>query len=469
MVFSSNVFLFAFLPAFFVVYLATPRQYKNVVLLVANLLFYALGTGTYVLLLIVSIVANQIFVTFIVKANDPAKSWWLWFAVIFNLSFLAYYKYTQFLLENLISAAQLFGIEIPMVPPALPLPLGISFFTFQAISYVVDVYLDQIRPARSLVEFGAYHSLFPQLLAGPIVRYSEVATQMVDRTITWEGAAAGAYRLTLGLGKKLLIANPIGSVSDMIFATPAGELSMGMAWLGAFSYALQVYFDFSGYSDMAIGLGRILGFTFPENFNQPFRAQSITEFWRRWHITLFRWFRDYLFIPLGGSRFGIKSYLALMWVFILCGLWHAPEWTYIVWGAYQGVLLSIERYFAINFRFVQRGFFAVLLTFILTLIGFVVIRCDSMDMAWQYLAVMFGLHRPTTDVHHLLAVLQPDKLVAYAFGIFFAWLPVERFATDGVPNRGILAVKYTAGFVILLLSVIALSASSFNPFIYFKF
>ena len=317
MVFSSNVFLFAFFPVFLAVYLATPRQHRNLALLVANLLFYTLGTGSYVLLLIISIVANQVFARLILKADDPWKTWWLWIAIVFNLSFLGYYKYTDFILENIISLGHVVGIDVPVVPPVLPLPLGISFFTFQALSYVIDVYIGEVRPARSLVEFGAYHSLFPQLLAGPIVRYSEVATQMVDRTMSWEGVAAGSYRFTLGLGKKLLIANPIGSVSDMIFATPAGELSPGVAWLGAFSYALQVYFDFSGYSDMAIGLGRILGFTFPENFNQPFRAQSITEFWRRWHITLFRWFRDYLFIPLGGMRFGIKSYLALILVFIL--------------------------------------------------------------------------------------------------------------------------------------------------------
>src|SRR5262245_9474383 len=272
MVFSSNVFLFVFLPAFFAVYLATPRQHKNLALLADTLLSDDLGTGSYLLSLIISIVANQFFARLILRTDGPLKTWWLWIAIIFNLSFLAYYKYTDFILENIIWAGHILGIDVPLVPPLLPLPLGLSFFTFQALSYVIDVYLGHIRPARSLVEFGAYHSLFPQLLAGPIVRYSEVAAQMVNRTMTWEGAASGAYRFTLGLGKKLLIANPIGSVSDMIFATPPGELDAGVAWLGAFSYALQVYYDFSAYSDMAIGLGQILGFTFPENFNQPFRA-----------------------------------------------------------------------------------------------------------------------------------------------------------------------------------------------------
>jgi alginate O-acetyltransferase complex protein AlgI len=468
MVFSSNVFLFAFFPVFLAVYLATPRQHRNLALLVANLLFYTLGTGSYVLLLIISIVANQVFARLILKADDPWKTWWLWIAIVFNLSFLGYYKYTDFILENIISLGHVVGIDVPVVPPVLPLPLGISFFTFQALSYVIDVYIGEVRPARSLVEFGAYHSLFPQLLAGPIVRYSEVATQMVDRTMSWEGVAAGSYRFTLGLGKKLLIANPIGSVSDMIFATPAGELSPGVAWLGAFSYALQVYFDFSGYSDMAIGLGRILGFTFPENFNQPFRAQSITEFWRRWHITLFRWFRDYLFIPLGGMRFGIKSYLALILVFILCGLWHGPTWNYVVWGAYQGILLSVERFVAINFGRTQRGSLAVLVTFILTLFGFAVIRCADMIAAWQYLSVMLGLHKPATEVQHLFSYLQPDKLPVYVLAIFFSWLPVERLKLDMTGGR-MLAAKYGIGFVIMLLSVITLSASSFNPFIYFRF
>ncbi|MBV9702090.1 MAG: MBOAT family protein [Methylobacteriaceae bacterium] len=469
MVFSSNIFLFVFLPSFLLLYVPTPRRYKNHLLLLANLLFYALGTGTYVLLLAISVIANYVFARIILRLADRWKTYFFWLSVVFNLSFLVYYKYTAFLLGISDSALHFFGVDIPVTAPELVLPLGISFFTFQAISYLADVYLEQVEPTKSLVDFGTYHSLFPQLLAGPIVRYSEVAAQVVTRNLTWEGAAEGTYRFTLGLGKKLLIANPIGSVSDAIFALPQRELGFAVTWLGAFSYALQVYYDFSGYSDMAIGLGRMLGFKFPENFNQPFRAQSITEFWRRWHITLFRWFRDYLFIPLGGSRPGLRSYLALVFVFALCGLWHGPTANYLAWGVYQGILMAIERFVAIRYGKVQHGLWAMVLTFGLSLFGFAVIRCADMSLAWYHMSVMVGISRPEVVYYPIWYYLEADKQFVYAVAIFFAWFPVERLSALGTAGGVRLAVKYASAFVVMALSVISLSASSFNPFIYFRF
>jgi alginate O-acetyltransferase complex protein AlgI len=466
MVFSSDIFLFVFAPAFFLVYCPAPFRFKNAILLAANLVFYMLGTGTHVWVLMVSILGNFLFGRWIADTEEsPRKTALLWAALIFNLSFLIWYKYTAFLLGGVEDALRAIGLDLHIAMPPQTLPLGISFFTFQAISYIADIYLEQVRPARTLVDFGMYHSLFPQLLAGPIVRYSEIEGEVARRRLDWAEAAAGTHRFMLGLGKKLLIANPIGEVSDAIFALPQGALSAEAAWLGAVAYAFQVYYDFSGYSDMAIGLGRILGFTFPENFNQPFRAQSITEFWRRWHMTLFRWLRDYLFIPLGGFRPGLRSYLALVFVFIVCGLWHGAAMTYVAWGFYQAVLLAAERYVITRYGRVQKGLWAMALTFVLTLFGIVVIRCPDLAAAMRHLAIMLGHGGAPASGTALPVYLGPDKLFIFAVAAVFAWLPVERLK----PGAAVLRFRYAASLGVFLLSVVALSASSFNPFIYFRF
>ena len=466
MVFSSDIFLFLFAPAFFLIYCPAPFRFKNAILLGANLVFYTLGTGTHVWVLLVSILANFVFGRRIADMEEgPRKTALFWTAIVFNLSFLIYYKYMAFFIGGADGLLQLFGLDLHIPIPALTLPLGISFFTFQAISYIADIYLEQVRPARTLVEFGMYHSLFPQLIAGPIVRYAEVEAEVASRRLDWAEAAAGTHRFMLGLGKKLLIANPIGQVSDAIFGLPQGELSTGAAWLGAVAYAFQIYYDFSGYSDMAIGLGRILGFTFPENFNQPFRAQSITEFWRRWHMTLFRWLRDYLFIPLGGFRPGSRSYLALVFVFIICGLWHSAAMTYVVWGAYQAVLLAAERYVVTRYGRVQKGLWAMILTFILTLFGIVVIRSPDLGAAMRYIGVMLASGGAPSAMSSPASFLDPEKLFIFAVAAIFAWAPVERLK----PGPRIVQLRYAASLGVFALAVIVLSASSFNPFIYFRF
>jgi len=465
MVFSSEIFLFLFLPLFLLIYCPLPFRFKNTALLAANILFYTLGTGTYVWVLLVSIAANHVFGLWVGRSTGRRQTMIFWTAILFNLSFLIYYKYLTFLLAGAGEFLHLFALNPDFSRPAPTLPLGISFFTFQAISYIADVYLEQVKPVRSLVDFGAYHSLFPQLLAGPIVRYSEVENQIAKRRLDWAEAAAGLHRFMLGLGKKLLIANPIGQMSDGIFSLPQGELSTGTAWLGAIAYAFQVYYDFSGYSDMAIGLGRILGFTFPENFNQPFRAQSITEFWRRWHMTLFRWLRDYLFIPLGGFRPGPRSYMALVFVFIICGLWHGAAMTYVAWGAYQAVLLAAERYVVTRYGRIQKGFWATVLAFILTLFGFVVLRCPDLGAGLHHIGIMLGGGGASATASPLAVFLDPGKLFVFAVAALFAWLPVERFK----PGERVVQLRYAASLGVFAMSLIALSASSFNPFIYFRF
>src|SRR5262249_31216673 len=276
-------------------------------------------------------------------------------------------------------------------PPSIELPIGISFFTFQAISYVADIYTGRIVPVRRFIDFLAYHLLFPQLIAGPIVRYVEIEKELYDRRGSLGDFADGLHRCCLGLGKKLILADIMGVVADSVFSLPTNELTTGVAWFGALAYTLQIYFDFSGYSDMAIGLGRMLGFRFPENFNQPYRSQSITEFWRRWHMTLSRWFRDYLYIPLGGNRAGpIRTYANLLIVFVLCGLWHGAAYTFLLWGLFHGALLVIERLAQNRFGWKPTGLGGWALTLLLVMIGWVLFRAPTAGAAVDFLKAMGG-------------------------------------------------------------------------------
>src|SRR5437773_1248339 len=319
MVFSSQLFLYGFMPVFFSLYYIMPEKQKNGLILTASLIFYGVGAGSTVLVLLVSILVNQFLAVRIENGPARRRSALLAIGVTINLLGLGYYKYGSFLWRLASDFAVAAGFDAWPAGPEIPLPIGISFFTFQAVSYLIDVYRREIPAAASYGEFAVYHSLFPQLVAGPIVRYREVRSEMRFRRVDRQALTEGAYRFCIGLGKKMVLADNLGTVADSIFALPAGELACGHAWLGVFCYSLQIYFDFSGYSDMAIGLGRLLGFHFPENFDQPYRSASITEFWRRWHMTLSRWFRDYLYIPLGGNRRGSMRTFANLWiVFFLC-------------------------------------------------------------------------------------------------------------------------------------------------------
>jgi alginate O-acetyltransferase complex protein AlgI len=470
MVFSSELFIYGFMPIFFSLYYLIADRRKNWLILVASLVFYSIGAGSTVLVLLASIWINQYLAVRIESALLVRRKALLTIGIAVNLLGLGYYKYGTFLWQLAGSAVAAAGFHPIAAAPAIPLPIGISFFTFQAISYLIDVYRNEISVAGSYGEFAAYHSLFPQLVAGPIVRYREIKSEMQMRSIDRTVLTEGAYRFCLGLGKKMVIADNLGTVVDATFALPASNLDAGHAWLGIFCYALQIYFDFSGYSDMAIGLGRLLGFHFPENFDQPYRSANITEFWRRWHMTLSRWFRDYVYVPLGGNRRGhVRTFVNLWIVFFLCGLWHGAGLTFVVWGLYHGLLLIIERFADARWHWRASGVPGVALSFVLVMIGWVFFRSPTLSGAIDYLAAMFLLGPASGGVAAAVSELSRDTLFYLALGAFFAFAPLERVSRLRLDNPAVMAWQLGLSSLSLLYSSVLLAANSFNPFIYFRF
>lgn len=469
MAFSSNFFVLVYLPIVLLIYFGSPRSARNTVLLFASLVFYAFDAGKLLWLLLVSILLNHFAGQAIAQRSGNSRRLVFISAVVANLVFLLHYKYAAFLwsaVAPLLSAA---GWEIGP-PPSIDMPIGISFFTFQAISYIADIYICRTMPARRLVDFGAYHSLFPQLIAGPIVRYVEVERELNERRNSLDDVADGLFRFCIGLGKKLILADAMGTVADSVFALPANELTGGVAWFGVIAYTLQIYFDFSGYSDMAIGLGRMFGFRFPENFNQPYRAQSITEFWRRWHMTLSRWFRDYIYIPLGGNRLGPETtYRNLFVVFFLCGLWHGAGYTFLFWGLYHGFWLAAERMYTAHVRPLRGGLIAWARTFLIVMVGWVFFRATSMDQAFHVLQAMAGLSSPTAVYYDLQSIAVPRQIFCALCGLGLALLPLESFSPYLDGTRRSACLKAAGALVVFCYSMALLSTNSFNPFIYFRF
>ena len=469
MLFSSPDFLFAFLPAFLAVYFAAPARLKNLVLMLASLFFYFTTSGQLTIILILSILVNHLIAHRMHRAGPAAGKAWLMFGLVLNLGPLLYYKYARFFLASLQGAGAAIGLDMPMPDLHPILPIGISFFTFQAISYIADVHMRRVAPARSLVDFGMYHACFPQLIAGPIVRYEEIEPQVHRRTHTLDDVYNGAVQFCFGLAKKVILADPAGIVADKAFGIPPDQLTMGSAWLGIAAYTLQIYFDFSGYSDMAIGLGRMLGFPYPENFDQPYRARSITEFWRRWHMTLSRWFRDYVYIPLGGNRAALpRTLLNLALVFFLCGLWHGAAANFVVWGLYHGALLIMERLLR---RWIPARVPALLgwaYTMLAVMAGWVLFRADTLGAAMAYLGAMITPGRLGLTPA-MGAIVTNDKLVFLALGAAAALIPYQ-------PLLGFAGRRYrfntgTAALSLALACVafVMLSVNSFTPFIYFRF
>ena len=394
MVFSSPIFLFAFLPIVLALYFVVGRRFHNVLLIIASLLFYAWGETIYILIMVSSILLNYVLAIMIQKGHDSGLDLrartFLIIAVIANLCLLCYFKYANFLVDSLdfiLNAVRLNWLEVRLSP--VHLPIGISFFTFHSLSYVIDVYRKVVTAQRNLVNMALYISFFPQLIAGPIIRYHDIAAQIENRNVTPDKFAYGIQRFIMGLGKKVLIANTLAMAADQVFAIPAAQLTTGLAWLGITCYTLQIYFDFSGYSDMAIGLGRMFGFEILENFNYPYISSSIREFWRRWHISLTNWFRDYLYIPLGGNRgTPARTYLNLLTVFFLCGLWHGASWTFVVWGLYHGAFLILER---LKFgKLLNSAWSPVrhLYTILVFMVGWVFFRSDTLPYALEFLKAM---------------------------------------------------------------------------------
>lgn len=476
MLFTSPVFLYAFLPVLLVAYFLSPRCFKNSILLLASLLFYAWGETFYVGILLASIAVNYIAGLLIAQHRQSFRvRWVIGLAIMANLLLLAAYKYANFIADNMNIILLAFGRDAFDLAP-VHLPIGISFFTFQAISYLVDVYRGTNAAQKNPLDLALYIALFPQLIAGPIIRYHDVAAQIRGRQHSLDDVYLGLRRFIFGLAKKLVIANPLGYVADQVFAIPAGELTAPLAWLGIVTYSLQLYFDFSAYSCMAIGLGRIFGFHFLENFNYPYISRSIQEFWRRWHISLSNWFRDYLYIPLGGNRAGsVRTYWNLLIVFFLCGLWHGASWNFVVWGLFHGVFLIIER----------AGFSQILghlwtplrhiYVLLVVMVAWVFFRADNLPYALDYLQAMAGFGAGQNTRYDALFFMTPECLWVLTMSILFA-VPVWPALQDWFdrPRNGMreISAQLSMAMMILVMAgtcVLYVASSSYNPFIYFRF
>ena len=460
MLFSSITFLYYFLPAVLAVYFCVPRRLRNFVLLCASLLFYAWGEPKYVLLMAVEILLGYSFGR-LMAADPRRKKLYLWLSCLTGLGMLAYFKYADFLIRSFSAVT---GLDIPLLRIALP--IGISFFTFQILSYTIDVYRGNIPAQKKLIDFAAYVAMFPQLIAGPIVRYTDVAPQLANRTVTLTDCHTGLRRFILGLAKKVLLANQLGQLCQ-IYQTAAP--SVLFTWLYAISFTLHIYFDFSGYSDMAIGLGRMLGFRFPENFDYPYVSQSITEFWRRWHMTLGRWFRDYVYIPLGGNRVSIGRWLCnLLVVWALTGLWHGAAWNFVVWGLGFGLILILEKRWLQPLldrlpRFI-RHFYVMLLV----LCSFVLFNAESLPRAAQQLGALFGFGGLPLYTTEALYYLRSYGLLLLLSVI--GCLPlVKNLAVKQSDTAAARVLEPVVLILLLLLCTAYLVDGSFNPFLYFRF
>lgn len=468
MVFSSHIFLFYFLPLALLVYYLSPRVVKSLTLTLVSYVFYGWWNPWFVLLMLGSTAVDYLCGKAITRegASPKQRKIGVTTSVVVNLAVLAFFKYATFFATNLDSVG--LGIEMPDFLYRIVLPVGISFYTFQSMSYSIDLYRGHAKPARSFIDFACYVSMFPQLVAGPIVRYGSVADQLSNRIHTLDGFVAGFTRFNYGFAKKVLIANNVGTIADACFSAGPMSLSPGMAWIGVLAYAFQIYFDFSAYSDMAIGLGKMFGFNFPENFNSPYRSKSITEFWRRWHISLSSFLRDYLYIPLGGNRKGVsRTYLNLFLVMLIGGLWHGAQWTFVIWGVIHGTMLMIERYLSGNARLknVPRPV-GVALTFVILLITWVFFRAENLSTAGQYLSAMFGLSDWGPSAAILEGtVLNPFNYLALICAALLTWL-VPRTAEF---LERISPGKCIFGLLLLAFSVRQLFYQGFNPFLYFQF
>jgi len=479
MVFSSVLFLFLFFPIALAGYYLVPTiRLKNVWLLLTSLWFYAWGEFRYLPLLLGSIGINYAFGLWVAHYPKGSRRRMLCLssAVATNLALLVYFKYWCFLLTNLSPLFKGLGASVQI--PKIPLPLGISFFTFHALSYLIDVSRGQVQVQKSPFKLALYISLFPQLVAGPIVRYGHVADELSVRTHSWDNIAYGVYRFIIGLAKKVLIANVVGAVADQCFALPQASLTSVHAVLGALCYTLQIYFDFSGYSDMAIGLGRMFGFHFRENFDLPYWSTSLTDFWKRWHISLTSWFRDYLYVPLTGNQFWVspwRAYSAMFVVFLLCGFWHGASWTFVAWGVLHGTVLIAER--AVLLKGLDRlpGPLQRLYAMLLVVSGWILFRSDSFAQAAIYFRAVFRLKDWSHfDWQALNAVVSTEAWIAIVFGALAATPLLRKLAMPMLAKQT--PENWTArptGALVLvgmfLLTVMKLANSSFNPFIYYRF
>ncbi|HYQ56087.1 MAG TPA: MBOAT family O-acyltransferase [Draconibacterium sp.] len=473
MLFSSILFLCIFLPLVLIVYHAVGHKFRNYALLVSSLVFYAWGAPKFVFLLLASLTIN-FYVVRQIQRDAKRRQWYLWISVFMNIGLLAYFKYANFFIENFNALLQSAGFQ-SVQWTSVALPIGISFFTFQSMTYTIDVYRKVHAPLERITDYFLYILMFPQLIAGPIVRFNTVADDIIDRrdNETLDEKLHGMYRFVIGLSKKMLIANVLGEQVDAIYSLPHSEVTTPLAWIAAVAYSFQIYFDFSGYSDMAIGLGRIFGFKFPENFNNPYISQNITEFWRRWHITLSEWMRDYLYIPLGGNRVKTKRrlYGNLITVFLISGLWHGASWNFVIWGAWHGCFLILDRLFLIKL-FKRIGTVPrVLFTYIVVLVGWVIFRIENLPDIRFYLGEMFSNDISLAD-YHLSTESKYIMVLAALFSVITLLKTGKQLQTFVFYTRYKRSTHIVVSIILLVLLVINLSAvtsSDFNPFIYFRF
>ena len=458
MLFSSIPFLYYFLPAVLIVYFAVPKRIKNAVLLLSSLIFYGWGEPKYVILMIATIAAFYFCGLGIGRAKSrKTQKIWLTVSVVIGIALLTVFKYADFFLQ---SFATVTGLSIPLLK--LALPIGISFYTFQCMSYVVDVYRGTAAPQKNIITFGAYVALFPQLIAGPIVRYVDVARELENRETTMEDAMTGIRRFLIGLGKKILLANQLGLLTEVFRAS--NEKSVLFHWLYAVAFMLHIYFDFSGYSDMAIGLGRIFGFHFIENFNYPYLSKSITEFWRRWHMSLGSWFRDYVYIPLGGNRVGSGRWVFnIMVVWMLTGLWHGASWNFVLWGLLFAAVLLIEKWLPVLQKLpavLRHGY-----VLLIVMLSFVLFNAADLAQAVQDMAGLFG-GLPLTTAESLYYLR--SYAVVFALSIVGA-TPLPKRIAARIPEKALAIVEPVVLIALLLTCTAYLVDGSFNPFLYFRF
>ncbi len=472
MVFSSPIFLYLFLPLVFLFNYLFPKRSRNIVLLLSSLFFYFWGEGLLVILMLFSISINYFFGRIIHALSHPVKiKIALYAAVLVNLLLLIYFKYFNFFVGNfeLVAGSQLEFDEVR-------LPIGISFFTFQGISYLIDIYRKESIPQKNIINVGLYISLFPQLIAGPIVRYNTIANQLTNRIGNSKDIIKGFERFIWGLGKKVLIANPLGLIADKVFGLAAHEIPTPIAWLGIICYSLQLYYDFSGYSDMAIGLGRIFGFRFLENFNYPYISKSIREFWRRWHISLSSWFRDYLYIPLGGNKKGkIITLRNLIIVFFLTGLWHGASWNFVLWGLYHGLFLIAERGKFSNL--LKKNIIGNVYLILVVIMGWVLFRSESISYAIQYYRSLFGFSSGSN--YYPLIYMNYYITFLLFLAILFSAPLKDKIRVAGENffsnlnhfwiSKTIKILYIVLIFLVLISSLMMISSDTYNPFIYFRF
>ena len=476
MVFSSFLFLFLFLPITSAIYAFTPRRFKNTCLLIASMLFYLWGAPIVLPFLLLACVFD-FFISFLLipgRISEKNRQRLFSLAVICNLSALFYYKYFNFVTAEVGKLLLTIGITPHSFPEVL-LPVGISFFTFHKISYLGDVYRGKVLPASSLIDYCLYILFFPQLIAGPIIRYADVATQFKNRIHSIDSVYQGITRLCIGLGKKVLIADSLGTVVNQVFEMHPGQLSIISVWLAVICYSFQIFFDFSGYSDMAIGLARIFGFTFLENFNRPYRSRTFTEFWHRWHISLSNFMREYLYIPLGGNRISkYRTHLNLWITFLLSGLWHGASWNFVIWGAFHGSFLTLDKFCWDKIAKRLPNFINITITFLLVTVGWVFFRADTLNQAFDFLKIMLGFAPATNNLpraylidNRQLSMLLLAAIICFAPNLDKTWWKLK-FETYRC-TTAITAAKSLSAFILLWLSAAALASRGYTPFLYFKF